>query len=354
MTLPRFDFAVVGDTPLARLLAGLLASAHGKSVAFQGESQSAYRLPRGLDLSAAPITRPETWEMLRLLVPETSKLLSKVGGRQAVGRIDPWLFAEDRAAKEMLSHVRHMAEAFDWAVEPVAARDLGAGREGIVLRDVLTLHRAALEARLDTWLDGLGVRRLPAGAPLKLVADGGSWTKDADEEVAATQTVLVGDWAIETCLPIAQWPKLLAGSVYTTVVTEPTPPMAAPLMLQLDSGLTMTQPAKRGISAMGPGELDLLTARLRELMGPERQLRLAGQVSYRRVVTKDGAPAVGRVGGRGPDVVAGFGATGAFFAPALARWLAGVARAPEEAWLGARLVDRDPERSIVTEAGGPA
>ena len=36
----------------------------------------------------------------------------------------------------------------------------------------------------------------------------------------------------------------------------------------------------------------------------------------------------------------GFGRIGAFLAPAIARWLCGEARPAENAWLGARLVDR--------------
>ena len=71
MTEAHADFVVVGSTPLARLVAGLLASVHGKTVVFSGESQSGYRLPRGLDLSVAPITRPETWALLKAVLPES-------------------------------------------------------------------------------------------------------------------------------------------------------------------------------------------------------------------------------------------------------------------------------------------
>ncbi len=59
MSQPTADFAVFGGTPLARLLAGLLAAKHGRRVVFVGESLSGYRLPRSIDLTVAPLTRPK-------------------------------------------------------------------------------------------------------------------------------------------------------------------------------------------------------------------------------------------------------------------------------------------------------
>ena len=72
------------------------------------------------------------------------------------------------------------------------------------------------------------------------------------------------------------------------------------------------------------------------------------------MITADAAPAVGRLHGTGPDVLAGLGPIGAFLAPAIARWLCGVAVPAENTWLGARLVDREAVGSPVAEFGGAA
>ena len=84
MSESAVDFAVFGSSPLASLVAGLLASRHKRRVIIVGEPEARYRLPRALDLSVAPITRPETWALLTANKADSAKLISKIGGRNAV------------------------------------------------------------------------------------------------------------------------------------------------------------------------------------------------------------------------------------------------------------------------------
>lgn len=351
MTDQRADFAVLGATPQARLIAGLLASTHGKSVVFGGESQAAYRLPRGVDLSVGAITRPETWALLGDSVNETIKLVGRVGKRRSWSRLDPIFFADGAAGREALAHVRHMASAFGLAAEQVPGNLLGAGREGIVLRDAAMLHGTALEPALDRWLDQLNVRRLDGDSPITLRADGSAEHVLGNDRIEIGQTVLADDAAILAHVPATTWPALLRRQTASTILTEPTEPIAAPIMYQLDSGLVLTQHGDRGIVALGPGAIGEFSAALSALLGRQRAFRQAGQASYTRLITADGAPAVGRVGGTGPDVLAGFGSIGAFLAPAIARWLCGVAEPTERDWLGARLIDRAALGSVVADVG---
>lgn len=355
MTEARADFVIVGSTPTARLVAGLLASAHGKSVVFSGESQSGYRLPRGVDLSVAPITRPETWALLKAGLPETLRLLSRIGGRRAWSRVDPILFSEAAAGREALAHVRHMALAFGHAAERLPAKVIGPGREGLLLRDTVLLHRPTLEIALDTWLDQHGVRRLRDGEVLTVRADGSAELAAGEDRLEIAQAVLADDPAIIGHVTAAQWPALLLRQVASTILTEPTLPVAAPVMHRLDTGLVLVQhQADRGIVAMGPGAIDPFAAALGVLLDKERQFRQAGQSSYETLLTADAAPALGRLRGTGPDIIAGLGPSGAFFAPAIARWLCGKGTPAENSWLGARLVDRHAAPSPVAEFGAAA
>ncbi|SEP76498.1 hypothetical protein SAMN05428969_0808 [Devosia sp. YR412] len=353
MSLKNADFVIIGSTPLARLVAGLLASVHGKAVVFAGESHAGYHLPRGMDLSVAPITRPETWDLLKPLVAEMLKLLPRIGARGSWSRVDPVLFAEAAAGKEALAHIRHMALAFRHGAEPVGEKALGPRREGVILRDAILLHRPRLEAALDHWLDKLEVHRMAPVETLTMHPDGSAELHSGDQRMAITQTVLADDTALLHHLPIAQWPSLLQRQVTSTIVTEPTKPLAAPVMLQLDAGLALAQQPGRGITAIGAGRIDPFAARLGVLLGRAHDFRQAGQLQYERIATSDSAPAVGRLGATGPDVLAGLGPTGAFFAPAIARWLSGVANPAENAWFGARLVDRQIAPSLVAEVTSP-
>ena len=350
MSEAHVDFVIVGSTPVARLIAGLLASAHGKSVVFAGESQSGYRLPRGVDLSVAPITRPQTWALLKSSLPETLKLISRIAGRRAWSRVDPILFSETAAGREALAHVRHLALAFGHAAEHVPPTAIGPGRDGLLLRDAVLLHRPTLEIALDAWLDQQGVRRLGEDGALTVRHDGSAEIVAGMERLEIAQTVLADDTAIIGHVPPARWPALLVRRTASTILTEPTRQIAAPVMHRIDTGLTLVQQqAGRGIAAMGPGAIDPFAAALGVLLDKEHQFRQAGQSSYDTLVAADAAPAVGRLGGTGPDVVAGLGPSGAFLAPSIARWLCGKGTTAENTWLAARLVDRKAELSTVSE-----
>ncbi|QDZ09652.1 hypothetical protein FPZ08_02130 [Devosia ginsengisoli] len=253
-----------------------------------------------------------------------------------------------------MAHIRHMALAFGHAAELVPSSAIGVGRDGLLLRDAVLLHRPTLEAGLDRWLEQHKVRRLLEGDALTVHADGSAELVSGDDRVEIGQAVLADDAAILAHTPPGLWPALLTRRVHSTIATEPTRPMAAALMHRLDTGLTLMQQAERGIAAIGPGAIDPFAAALGVLLGREREFRQAGQSSYEAVVTVDAAPAVGRLSGSGPDVLAGLGPTGAFLAPAIARWICGVAGPAENAWLGARLVDRSVAASPVAEFGGVA
>ena len=338
MSDTEVDFAVLGSTPQARLLAGLLASEHGRKVALAAESEAAYRLPHGLDLSAAPITRPETWVLLASLVPETVKLLSRIGGRSAWARVDPILFADLPAPAEAISHIRHMASAFGIAAERVPPDLVGPGRNAIYLRDCVVLHRAALDAALDAWLDRLGVVRLTGAVSIQ--ADGSGSAPGGDAHCRIARVILADDTALLRHLPTDTWPALLVRELGNTLLLEPTAPMAGAIMHQLDFGLTLHRQPHGGLVALGPGTADDFAGRLVALLGRERSPRLAGRSQYVSITTADGAPAVGQIGGVGADLLAGFGFTGAFFAPVIARWLCDCASPAETSWIEARLIGR--------------
>lgn len=344
----RADFLIIGSTPLARLLAGLLAASHGKSVILAADSHAAFRLSRSLDLSVGLLTRPESWALLAHTMPETIRLITRIGGRRTWSRRNPVFQADSDAAQEALSHMRHMAQAYGHAAELVTT---GLARGSVVLRDAVLLHRPALEPVLDAWLGQSGVRLKRPEETLTLRRDGSAILGIAPEQVEIGQVVLADDAAILAHLPAEQWPALLTRQGACTVAGACSTPMAASILIQVDNGMTLVQQAHRGLTALAYGRAEQLEPRLRALVGAQVAFRPAGQASYDIVGTTDSAPAVGRIDGDGMDLLAGLGPTGAFLAPAIARWMAGSASSEEDNWLRARLVTRAPLGSVVADIG---
>lgn len=348
MSDAAFDFAVLGATPLAHLLAGLLAGTHGRKVVQVGESQAGYRLVRGLDLSVAPMTRPESWAILGQTVPEATKLITRIGGRSALSHVDPIFFAEGATHAEALSHMRHMAAGFGMAAEPVSASVLGEGRRGLMLRDAIKINRPTLENGMARWHERSGVFR-PGAQKVEIASDGEVQLLSPGGAYQARQAILCDDEAIMAWLPLKQWPPLLRRGIWASILTTPTRPLAAPIMLDFDTATCLTQQAEGGVAAFGPGDMADLSRHLQALLGPSRQVEQAGQTSFYALATQDGAPAFGRVAGVGADVVAGLGFYGAFLAPALARWLTGSASASEAAWFGGRWINRPAKSAPVDD-----
>src|SRR5690348_5746938 len=92
-----FDYLIIGSTPLAGLVAGLLRREHGKRVAIVCEPYSPFSLERHFDLSVDVVTRPETLALLKRLVPETLKLIAGIG-KNLTDKVDPLFVAESRAS----------------------------------------------------------------------------------------------------------------------------------------------------------------------------------------------------------------------------------------------------------------
>lgn len=350
MSPGRADFAVFGSSPLARLIASLLVHHHGKRAIIVGDSQAAFRLPRAIDLSIGPVTRPETWAVLADTVPETRKLLTRIGGKAGMARIDPILFAETPDGRDALAYIRNAAAGFGHAIERLGPSSLGADRDGFVLRDALHLHSAQLEPALDAWLDALKVARLRDGEVISTIAPDGSVRIAHDgNEMEAELAVLVDDAAVLAHVPAETIARIFGLRTGATILTEPTLPLIAPVMLQIDSGLCLSQTASGGVWAISNGDLDILGQTLGAMLASYRHVRRAGQSDHPMLASRDGAPVIGRFDGEGPLVVSNFGPIGAFLAPAIARFIAGDSQNDEAAYFAGRGPMRDLSPSMVAE-----
>lgn len=348
-----FDFAIFGSTPLAGLIAGLLAAAHGKRVCLVGEPWSPFRLPRRHDVSVAPATRPETWALLSGVTIESLKLLGTLG-KGVSARLDPLFVAELPESGGALSHMRHMAAAYGYAVERVADRTIAGNGAAYRVRDAVMLVGGRIEPAIGSWLERHGVRGFPAAATAVTLRRDGTARLSLDGAVIeAAQAVLADDEAILRHLDPDERERVLPERGVTAILSEPARALPAPMITFLDRDVVLMQRGKGGILAFAAGSDEEARHRAGACLGAQSPLRRAGQTSFTTLATRDGAPVVGALKGQRAVVLAGFGATGAFLAPALARHLAGVATAREAAYFDARKPARGNVRQPVADYTGP-
>lgn len=341
-----YDFAVLGSTPLALLVAGLLATAHRKKVVLVSEAHSGFRLTRGFDLSVGPITRPETWALLKTTAPEVRKLLAGFGAKTALERVDPQMVSETAAGTEALMHVRHLLLAHGIPVERLTAQ--GAGTTYRV-RDALFIRRALLASPAAKWLEKAGVKCLPAdGTAVTLGRDGVTIARGA-ETFEAARAIAADDTAILDHTDPEEREKLLKVANVTTLLTEPMKALSAPLTLVVDRGLMLLQ-QKGVVQALAAGGADAV-ARVNARLGGNGRMRLAGQTGFGMLTPADGAPIVGEMKTLRASVIAGLGPVAAFLAPAIARSFAGASTPAEQAWFAAREVKDSPRPDVAEYAG---
>lgn len=343
-----FDHLIIGSTPLAGLVAGQLQREHGKRVCLVAEPWSSFGLERRFDCSIEPVTRPETLLLLKRLVPETLKLIGSIG-RSLTDKVDPLFVAETQGTAAVLGHFLHLAQLLELPVERVADRSIS---EGTLLRvrgqHLIAHHRFA--PALEAWLDAAGVRRLdPDDTTITIRKDGTARIAAAGSETEVAQVLLADDAAVLAHLPPEAWDRAVVRTFSTALLMQPAKPAAVPFSLWLDRRMALRQEPKGSLAATLTGERDTAEARVATATSRSLPLRRAGEARYETLATSDGAPLLAPARGIKVTHLVGFGVTGAFFAPALARHLAGVASADEAAWFTARGATRGNQRLNAAE-----
>ncbi len=349
MSETAVDFAIFGSDPLALLLAGLLGKIHRQRVVLIGTARPAFRLAQAVDLSIGPVTRPETWALLAGVVPETMKLLVRIGANTSLIPVNPILFADTAAGKQALPYIRHTALGFGQSVDRYAAGALGGQRDAIQFRDAFRLDPVRLEPPMAKWLSRSKVIRLAlADVSATFEADGSARIVSGERTITASRAILANDAAILTLVPVNRRAGVLVETSVTSILTEPTAPLSSSVMVQVDAGIVLTQAGSKAIAGLAVGSPDTTLAKIGALLANHEHLRLAGQAEFIRLHCADGGSYFGQIGGDGPYLIGGISPIGAFIAPALARWFAGNATASESAYFTAR-GGRDHASPMVSE-----
>lgn len=329
-----YDNLIIGSTPLAGLVAGQLKREHGKRVCLVAEPYSSFGLERRFDCSIELVTRPETLLMLKRLVPETLKLIGAIG-KNLADKVDPLFIAETPSSAAALGHFLHLAQLLELPVERLADRTIS---DGSILKvrgqHLLAHHRFA--PALEAWLDAAEVRRLdPDDTTVTIRKDGTARIAAAGVEAEASQVLIADDAAVLAHLPPDAWDRAIIRSSSTALLLQPAKSAPVPFSLWLDRRMALRQEPKGSLAATLIGDRDSAEARVASATPRSLPLRRAGEARSESLATSDGAPLLAPARGIKVAHLAGFGLTGAFFAPAIARQLAGVATVDEVAWFAA-------------------
>lgn len=344
MSDQTFDCVVIGSGPLPGLVAGLLSQAHNKRVALIGAHWSPFQLQRQIPVAAALVTRPESLKLLAQLRDETTKLLALLG-KGLVERTDMLLVAEAPESIVALSHFRHLARALGWSAE--IAIDRQRPEASLVrLRDVTQIVDIRLGPALEVWLEQVGVTRLSTrDVRLTMRRDTTIGIATAIGDVSATQMLLADDAAILDHAPPAFTERQLTPVPMAAFLVEDSRQLDAAITHYVDRGLLLARGPHGAVHVLAAGDPLSVEARIGTTLAGNKPVRGAGEVRFMGLATQDGAPMLGAVRGE-VHAIAGLGATAPFYAPLLARYLAGASTTAESEWLALRGVGK---RTLATD-----
>lgn len=315
-----YDFAIVGSSLAAMMVAGLLAQEHGRRVILVGRPTSGLRLSRLLDLLFVPATTSGTWALLAQAAAEIGGILTKIGAEDALRYVDMAVEVERDPTAELFDHVAHLASGYGVRVHRTEG--------GWLFRGIPSLDSPNLHRKLPAWLENSQVTRADVDKhPLSIGKDGALQFNG----LSAAHAVLCDDDAILHLPEEVQPPSLRVHQRLVTLL-EPVKPAKAEVQNWPDRRLSLVRRPDNQALAFVNG-VEEAEARLASVLSaPARRLAAA---QSRQLVSNDGAPLVGMLPRAKSFVAAGLGDIGAFLAPALARLLAGTARAEEHEWLKA-------------------
>jgi len=344
----RFDFLIFGSTPAAALLAGTLAKTHRASVGLCGTLPHPMRPLRGFDLSVAPITRPETWRVLRKTIPQTQELLHDIRPDGITERVSPRFVTQTEIGAEGLAHMRNIAAGFgvDVAPEPISEHYLA----GYRFPGALRVLRRPLAQALPTWLSKIGVETYQEDKLTLLAKKGQNFAlRYGSERLSAAALVYMDDEALLSRVKVRDVSAVFHTIPHAAVMLEPIAGGAKSIVTDVDRGTTLHQRASGALDCVGPGSIADIARFASTYAAGGKPVRLAGHARYTQLIPRDGAPVCGIMRAGAAHMIGGLGPTTLFQVPALARYLASESSDAESDYFAARKPSGRGKRPSVAE-----
>ncbi|VAW19543.1 hypothetical protein MNBD_ALPHA12-412 [hydrothermal vent metagenome] len=317
-----FDFALVGSSVKAHIIAGLLAKRHKKRVCLIARRTSQHQLVRNFELSFDCVTRPETWNMLAALDPESTKLLTLIGGRRCLMRINPLIICHTKASHDALAHIHHLAGKSGYEMERLAGSCGSGAPIGFRLRGARVLRHNILWPAMLSWLEKNGVEIIePSQRQILFHRDGGGLISNGGSKIEAANIVLADDEAVLEHAGKNDRERFFITCKATSVTSAPSARFSDQFILSPEHKFA-AMAKKKGqmefLALVGAGDMPAL---INANVALEKNVLRAGQSSFDTLMPHNGAPVAGKLGRSNFLVLCGFGYAGAYFAPALARFL---------------------------------
>ncbi len=317
-----FEFAIIGNTPMAALLACSLSKLYGRETALIGQFAHSLLPSHGFDISVDTITQPQTWRLIKENMSPFEGLLKDFSNKEVYEKVDPIFIARSQKSANALNHARNVANLYGFSIEK---QELTKGvMQSIQFRDAIRIKRRSMFTGLDDWLSRNNVKLLDTNnIELKRGASGGTKITSANEAIVAKRIIFVGDEAILNYMPQKDIGNNFFKIATNTLMLEPVKKLKNSTIINIDDGSILFQHANGTIDCTSRDDFTNISHIISNDGENNRHIKLAGKAQFSSLISKDGAGVFGSLLGTKLSYIGGFGTSGAFLTPLMAKILVG-------------------------------
>ncbi len=342
MSKELFDFAVAGNSAFAALLALALARYANARICLIGQVPTPMQVNGDLALAPCPTSRPETLERAMAGVADVRTLLTGPGD-PLLRRANATFTAPTGAGRAAAGHARHLMASFDIVT---ASLPEASGHAGFTAEGIWMLQTRLFFAGLAARLEAAGVVVTGKATNLRISEDRVQFAYRDD--VAEAKVLIVTD--ADTLGSLVPLPDGVATATRMGVLTDPVAALVNRVTLDIETGGHLAGRGDGRIEALVPaGDSAGIVDWLGSFLPEGTETRIIARSKRKVLLSRDGAPLIATLPQGAARLAIGFGASGAFLAPALARYLSDQARPEEAGWFGAH--DADTGRDGVADIG---
>lgn len=317
-----FEFAIIGNTPMAALLACSLSKLYGRKTALIGQFAHSLLPSHGFDISVDIITQPQTWRLIKENISPFEDLLKDFSNEAVYEKIDPIFIARSPKSADALNHARNVASLYGFSIEKqeLTKRVM----QSIQFRDAIRIKRRSMFAGLDNWLDRNNVKQINTNN-IELKRSAGGLTKIicANETIISKRMVFVDDEAILNYMPQKYIINNFFKIATNALMLEPVKKLKNSTIINIDDNSILFQHANGTIDCTSQNDFTNISNIISNDRENNKHIKLAGKAQFSSIISKDGAGVFGSLSGAKLLYIGGFGTSGAFLTPAMAKILVG-------------------------------
>ncbi|MCB1517201.1 MAG: hypothetical protein KDJ19_06250 [Hyphomicrobiaceae bacterium] len=305
-----------------------------------------YRLTRDLPANFGFFLNPHAWQVLKSCRDEAQHLINEAGGRGLIKRRDLHIAAVSGAGAQALDHVTQLARFYGYESESVPVEQVIKPRASGVVRGVMSFDPARFWLKFFGRINSDKITIADfANMSVGFGTSGGAEIRANEQTFRAKRIALIDSEAISHYCP----DDLLSGCFETGQ----------------DSVIGLTQRSRQRETLFVPefnlrqfvsgrfarviglrGSLDEALSNAAGLLSDFEPGQINALSTRSSLAVKGGGPLAGRAGAGSPLLIAGFGLTAPFLAPALARLIAESLRPEEERLFEGIRPDPDLQRKV--------